>query len=48
MKPTLTKLLSLILATSVLASCKTTRGLGRDLQHLGAKIEQKAADNTEY
>jgi predicted small secreted protein len=31
-----------------LSSCKTTQGFGRDLQHLGAKIEHKAAETGRY
>jgi len=38
----------LVIACSVLGSCRTTRGLGKDIQHLGTKIEQKAAENTNY
>lgn len=41
-------LLFLVLAISYLTACKTTRGLGRDIQHLGAKIEEEAAENTKY
>ncbi len=48
MKTILPKILCLILAAGVLASCKTTRGFGRDIQHLGAKIEEKAAEKTSY
>lgn len=48
MKTDFIKPLCLVIAASVLVSCKTTRGLGRDIQHLGAKIEQKAAQNTRY
>ena len=44
----LTSLLCLVLAISCLTACKTTRGLGRDIQHLGAKIEEEAAENTKY
>ncbi len=42
MKTTLIKLLCLGAIAGLLASCKTTEGLGQDLKHLGAKIEQKA------
>jgi len=48
MKTNLIKTICLVVAASVLVSCKTTRGLGRDIQHLGAKIEQKATQNTKY
>lgn len=48
MKTILPKALCLLLAAGLLASCKTTRGLGRDIQHLGAKIEEKATENTSY
>ncbi|MFN0125170.1 MAG: entericidin A/B family lipoprotein [Verrucomicrobiales bacterium] len=46
MKPTFTTLIWLVIASSFLAGCRTTRGLGRDIQHLGAKIEEEAAEKT--
>ncbi len=48
MKTILTKCLCLACAAGLLASCKTTKGFGRDLKHLGAKIEQKADEKTQY
>ncbi len=32
----------------LLSSCKTMRGLGRDVQHLGNKIENKAEQHSGY
>lgn len=33
----------LILTLSFLSSCNTTRGIGRDMQHVGSTIERQAA-----
>jgi predicted small secreted protein len=42
-------LLTVVAASACLmSSCKTTKGFGRDLQHLGAKIEQKADETEGY
>jgi predicted small secreted protein len=35
-------LLGLALAAVAVSSCRTTEGLGRDMQHLGNKIEHSA------
>lgn len=41
MKKTLI-VICLAIATGTLSSCRTVKGMGRDIQHLGNKIEQKA------
>ena len=35
-------LLALALSAIAVSSCRTTEGLGRDMQHLGNKIENSA------
>lgn len=36
-------IIALTVMSVLLGSCRTTRGFGRDLQHLGSKIEHEAA-----
>lgn len=36
------RLLALAVVVMAVSSCRTTEGLGRDMQHLGNKIEQSA------
>lgn len=38
----LCRLLALAVVVMAVSSCRTTEGLGRDMQHLGNKIEQSA------
>ena len=52
---TLHTALRLLLVTTIfgllgssLSSCRTTRGFGQDLQHLGSKIERKASQVGRY
>ncbi len=35
-----------IIVLAALTSCRTTAGLGRDVQHVGAKIESKAIEHS--
>jgi len=37
-----------ILMMSLFTSCRTVRGFGRDVQHVGSKIESKAAQVSPY
>jgi predicted small secreted protein len=46
MKTTISTLICLGIVSAFFAGCRTTRGLGRDIQHLGTKIEQEAAEHT--
>jgi predicted small secreted protein len=41
-------LFSLVIVSGLLASCRTTQGLGQDLQHLGNKIEEEAGEHTRH
>jgi predicted small secreted protein len=36
-------IIGLLIMVALLGSCRTTRGLGSDIKHLGAKIEHEAA-----
>lgn len=44
MRKRVTAGLLLVLALGALAGCNTMAGLGKDIGHLGNKIEQKARD----
>lgn len=37
-----------VVLSGALSSCKTVKGFGSDVEKLGSKIEQKAAENTHY
>ncbi|MCB1208346.1 MAG: entericidin [Verrucomicrobiales bacterium] len=41
-------LLSLGAVLLTLSSCRTMRGLGSDVQHLGSRIEEKAEQTSPY
>ena len=45
---TITVLILTAISSCLLSSCKTIKGLGRDMQHLGAKIETKAEQKSGY
>lgn len=42
MKPSITIIATALLAI-MLSSCRTMQGFGRDVQHVGSKIEHEAA-----
>ena len=41
-------ILSLAVASLLLSQCRTTRGLGQDIEHLGNRIENRAAAASPY
>lgn len=46
MKSTLIKLIVCIFVIGGLNSCRTVRGAGQDVQHLGSKIEREASKHS--
>lgn len=45
---TITKLAAVVLLTLTFTSCHAVRGVGRDIQFIGNKIEQKASRISPY
>lgn len=41
-------LAAVVIIVATLTSCRTVRGFGRDVQHVGAKIESKATRLSPY